>query len=131
MQREVKLIFAVLAAPVSLWILVSLFYGMRSLSNKGEKILHQRELVVWTHLVGGMQRYQNAFPLEKVVATVGSPRTWTGLSYTVNADSRTQEIFLDSKRFSKPVALKYDGWRWQGFANIHERKLPLKVEVWY
>ena len=130
MQREVKLIFTVLIAPLSIWILVSLFYWTRSLSNKGDKVTQEKELVVWTHLVGGMQRYSDAFPPEKVVATVGSPLVWTGSSYTVNTDPKTRELSVDSKRFSKPVALKYDGWRWQGFANIPERKLPVKVEVW-
>ena len=129
MQREVKLIFGIIATPIVIWILTTGFFMARAGTDRGLKIAPRGQLRVWTHLVGGMMRYGDAFPVD-VVTITEQPTTWSSSAFTVQMDLPARSLFVKSPHFNQVATLKYDGWRWQGFVNTPGRTLPLKVEVW-
>lgn len=127
MRREVRIIFISLAVPVIIWSLVSLYYVARSFTNLGFRIAQKQEVQVTTRFVGVI--FYNAFPDEMAKAG-NSPLTWNSANYSVQIDPDTKIMTLKSQRFVKDAQLKYDGWRWQGFANIPTRVSPIQVDVW-
>lgn len=126
MRREVKLMITLLCVPALLWCLVSLYYVIRSMTSLGFQIKNKPAVQVSTHLVG--TRFVNAFP-DEMVATTG-PLDWSNDQYTIHLDSERKTMTVSSPRFVRDVSLTYDGWRWCGFANIPNRKSPIKVDVW-
>lgn len=138
MRREVRQMLGLLAVPVTVWIFVSSYYTARSWSNLGFQIKEKRDLQVSTHLVGTI--FVNAFPDEMVSIltpqsdrhdpTIPGPITWKSDSYHVQFDPDKNIVTVKSGRFLQDAQLKYDGWRWCGFANIPNRKSPIKVDVW-
>jgi hypothetical protein len=129
MSRDVKLIFGVVATPIVIWCLVTGYFIVRSLTDKGMKVQSRNDLTVWVHPIGGLTRYGDHFPIE-TVKSVNNSGHWLNSEYKIDLYIENKTLAIESSRFVSPVNLKYDGWKWQGFANTPGRKLPLKVEVW-
>lgn len=126
MRREVRNILVLLAIPCVIWCLVSLYYVIRSYTNLGFQIKNKPALQVSTHLVG--TRFVNAFP-DDMVSSIDTLK-WSSPAYTVQIDPNKKTMTVHSPRFVRDAQLTYDGWRWGGFANIPNRKSPIKVDVW-